>query len=410
MPAPCPAAAWPALWVPLGAVLCCGSLTFWIMGLGASRRRSFRTTVLPSSPLLSEGERPGVRAGSGAGPRPQRGLCWQPPPSAGRGRPREGAGGRRDPRGRWHGRGRALHLLLHRSDTGTAGAGSEALPCGGFVPGRGGPVPPRPPQGTAQPGSQRPPGVLRQPPQPSPCSWSLLGRLRRPLPAAGPRFLNTKLQTAASSAILRRRPRPSADRAAPGAAPGGAAPPAGSEGPAAGAEGRDGGGGRPLPAGGGNWWGLRWAGGSRAALRAPQRPHPGSCPGPAGPPAPAPASPPGGCGGDRGPRRAPPGAPPVSPPSPRGPARRRRPPRHHSNGTAGPCPSTPEEDPSPSAGARGPPCACTCSRVRVRVHRCVVRDGRVHVCMLCASVQVCACAHVCVRVHMCMRVCTCVYT
>ena len=37
------------------AVPCCGSLTFWIMGLGVSRRRSFRTTVLPSSPLLSEG-------------------------------------------------------------------------------------------------------------------------------------------------------------------------------------------------------------------------------------------------------------------------------------------------------------------------------------------------------------------
>lgn len=33
----------------------CGSLTFWIMGLGAARRRSFLTTVLPSSPLLSEG-------------------------------------------------------------------------------------------------------------------------------------------------------------------------------------------------------------------------------------------------------------------------------------------------------------------------------------------------------------------
>lgn len=38
-----------------------GRLTFWIMGLGVSRRRSFRTTVLPSSPLLSAGHTAGLK-------------------------------------------------------------------------------------------------------------------------------------------------------------------------------------------------------------------------------------------------------------------------------------------------------------------------------------------------------------
>lgn len=105
-------------------------------------------------------------------------------------------------------------------------------------------VGPQPEPGAGS-GTARPPWRSGAGRGPSPASWSLPGRLRRPLPAAGPRRRNTKLQTGASSAIF------------PAGAKSGAAGQAGGSGRRGSAPARRGGGaarGRAGRGAGAPWW------------------------------------------------------------------------------------------------------------------------------------------------------------
>lgn len=166
-----------------------GRLTFWIMGLGVSAAAPSAPPCCPPRRCSLRGTARGLRGVGGAEPRG----------SAGGGSPRL-CGRITAPRGWRHGR----HSAPHPHNSLTEG---RAPLRGGTTQGGTGPSLASPEHQNRPPTAHTTPGSPRQPPRPSPCSWSLLGRFRRPLPAARPRFLKTKLHTEPSSAILRRRRR-----------------------------------------------------------------------------------------------------------------------------------------------------------------------------------------------------------